>query len=349
MRRALHVAVKVVLLAGLLLLATASPAAADPPEPGEYRSIIQKVEPTLPVLQVRILGGDSFLEVAVERGRELLVYAYAASTPDGKGEPFLRIRADGVVEENQQSPYTYSIQDRYGIVQTPQSLNPAGPPQWKQVATGGTYAWHDHRVHWMSPERKPGLEPGDIVQEWTVPMTVDGQNVSVSGVVVLEHPIATWPWFALIVIVAGGVIVLGRGTSTFVAALALTLAAAGALLAGMAERSIVPPGAGGSSLVVTLPAVALAAGALALVLHRRAIGVIASLLSVATLAGWAVMRFAVLVEPVLPTDLSFNVDRAITAAALGVCAAASVLAVRSGGLIPKLPELTDDEPVPIPS
>jgi hypothetical protein len=341
-------AVRVVLLAGLVVLASASPAAADPPAPGEYRSIIQQVQPSLPVLHVSVLGGDSFLEVSTDRGHELIVYAYSATAPDGKGEPFLRIRADDVVEENQQSPFTYSIQDRFGNVQTPASLNPAGPPQWKQVATGGTYAWHDHRIHWMSPERKPGLKPGDIVQEWTVPMTVDGQDVKVSGDVVLEHPIASWPWFALIILVAGGVILVGRGTSTFVAGLALTLTAAGALVAGIAERSIIPPGAGGSSLVVTLPAVALGAGALALILHRRAIGVVASLLSVATLAGWAIMRFSVLLEPVLPTDLPFSVDRAITAAALGACAGASVLAVRSGGLLPKLPELTDDQPAYAP-
>ncbi len=331
---------EIVLLAGFLVVATAGPAGADPAKPGDYRSIITSPDP--PHVHVEVIGGDSFLQVQVERGHELIVYAYA-STPDSKGEPFLRVRPDGGVDENQQSPFTFSIQTRYGTTQPPPNLDPSGPPQWKQVASDGAYAWHDHRIHWMSPTRKPGIEPGDVVQDWTVPMSIDGQPVSVTGYVVLAHPIQSWLWFVIAGVVAVGIVVAGRGQSTFVAGIAVAVAGALATYVGEAEHQVVPARAGGTLLVVLLPAVALVAGAVAVALHRRAIGVIASLLSVATLAGWAIMRITVLTKPILPTSANYDVDRIGTALAIGAAIGAAVLAVRSGGLVPKLPDLRDDE------
>ncbi|MEY2570160.1 MAG: hypothetical protein QOE63_510 [Acidimicrobiaceae bacterium] len=332
----------ILLLAGVVVLGTAQPASADPAKPGDYKSIITGVEPATSVVHVQVIGGDSFLQVQVDRGHELLVYAYSATAPNGVGEPFLRIRADGGVDENQQSNYTYSIETRYGTL-PPSNLDPSGPPQWKQVASDGAFAWHDHRIHWMSPIRKPGIKPGDVVQDWTVPMSIDGQPLTARGYLVLAHPIQAWLWFVAAAVIAVVAIVAGKRKSTFVAGVALTLASAVALYVGEGEHKVVPTRAGGTILVVLLPGIALIAAIVALVLHKRAIGVIASLLSVATLAGWTIMRIAVLTKPVLPTSLSYNVDRAGTALAIGVAIAAAVLAVSSGGLIPKLPDLADDE------
>ena len=333
-------AAQVVLIAGFVLFMTASPASADPAKPGQYRSII--TSPSPPDVQVKVIGGDSFLQVQVDRGHELIVFAYSASAPDGKGEPFLRVRADGGVDENQQSPFTFSIQSRYGAT-PPSDLDPAGPPQWKQVASDGAFAWHDHRIHWMSPTKKPGIKPGDVVQDWTVPMSIDGRAASVSGYLVLAHPIQSWLWFTIAALLAIVIVVVGRGTSTFVAGTAVTVAGAIASYAGEAEHKVVPTRAGGTLLVVLLPVVALVAGIVAVAWHRRAIGVIASLVSVATLAGWAIMRFTVLTQPILPTSANYSVDRFATALALGAAAGAAVLAVRSGGLVPTLPDLRDDD------
>jgi hypothetical protein len=47
----------------------------------------------------------------------------------------------------------------------------------------------------------------------------------------------------------------------------------------------------------------------------------------------------VLLNPVLPTDSPFARDRGATALALGASVAAAVLAVRSGALVLRLPEL----------
>jgi hypothetical protein len=327
-------------LAGLVVLVTAGPAGADPAKPTEYTSVVQRMDPVTPGLTVKIIGGDSFLDVKVEPGHEVIVFAYATT---GHGEPFLRIRADGVVEENQQSEYTYRIQDRYANVEVPANLNPSGPPEWKQVGSGHEFAWHDHRVHWMSPDRKPGIKPGDVVQTWQVDMTFDGKPVSVEGVVLLAKPTVPAAWFAAAVAIAIAVIVIGRGRSTLVAAVAVLVAGLGATIVGWEEHVAVPSAAGGTALSYADPHVALVAAAIAVALHRKPLGVIATLLADAALVGWAVLRIDVLLEPVLPTELSFNLDRTGTVLALGASAAAAFLAVRSGALVPKLPTLVDDD------
>ncbi len=56
-----------------------------------------------------VVGGDSFLEVSVDEGHEVLVPGY-------QGEPYLRFRADGTVERNRNSPATYLNDSRQGDV-----------------------------------------------------------------------------------------------------------------------------------------------------------------------------------------------------------------------------------------
>jgi hypothetical protein len=327
-------------LAGLVVLVTAGPASADPAKPTEYRSVVQRMDPVTPGLDVKIVGGDSFLDVKADPGHEVVVFAYA---PEGHGEPFLRIRADGVIEENQQSPYTYQIRDRYANVTIPPNLNPTGPPEWKQVGSGHEYAWHDHRVHWMSPDKKPGIKPGDVVQTWGVDMTFDGKPVSVDGVVLLAQPIKPPLWFIAALVIAVALVVIGKGKSMLVAAIAVLVAGVGATIVGWETYAAVPAVAGSSALSFVVPLVAVVSGVVAVVMHRKPLGVIATLLSAAALGGWAILRYDVLLQPVLPTNLSFNLDRTGTVLAIGAAVAASVLAVRSGALVPKLPALVDDD------
>jgi hypothetical protein len=330
--------------AGLVLL-TAGPAAADPAKPTDYRSVVQRIDPPSATSEVtvRVVGGDAFLDVHARSGHEVEVLAFSATASDGRGEPFLRIRADGVVEENLQSPYTYSIRDRYGRTLPPDNLDPTGPPQWQTVGGGGEFTWHDHRIHWMSPTRKPGLRPGDIVQSWTVPLLVDGQPVSVEGVLVLADPISPVPWFAVALVGGALTVLVGRGRSTLVAAAAVALAAAGALWAGWGEYRNVPSGAGANPFIVILPMAAIVAAVAALFFHRTKVAVVGTLAAVAAVGGWSILRIAVLLKPILPTSLPFGADRAATAVAMGCAAGAALLAVRSGALVPHFADLDDDD------
>ena len=62
-----------------------------------------------------MVGGDGFLEMAVEPGHEVVVEGY-------DGEPYLRFRADGTVQENQNSPATYLNRNRYAGAEVPAAI-----------------------------------------------------------------------------------------------------------------------------------------------------------------------------------------------------------------------------------
>ena len=327
----------------MIVLLTASPAGADPAKPGDYTSTVTRVEPAIAGVTVKVVGGDGFLEVKVQPGHDVIVLGYA-------GGPWLHIRPDGVVEENQLSPATFLNGSRFAQTEAPSGVTEDTeknqPPEYKQVATDGTYAWHDHRIHWMSPQPKSDARRGAIVpgfEDWKVPMTVDGTAVTVHGQLVYETSVSPNPWFALAVLVAAAAFFLGRGKSTFVAGLAVLLSSVAALEVGIVAYRSIPSVAGPNPLEIALPAVATVTGLCALLLHRKPIGVVFILGSVASLSGWAFMRFTVLFNPVLPTDFPFGLDRGATACALGCSLAAAVLAIRSGALVLRLPDLDFDD------
>lgn len=339
----MHLLRRIVLLAVVGVFVAAAPAAADPARPTDYRSVVEAVEPSSDALRVSIVGGDSFLRVQVEPGHVLVVEGYS-------GEPYLQILADGTVQENQQSPATFQNADRYGQIDERQldGLDPEGAPEWQTIDDDGEYAWHDHRIHWMSPERRPGIQPGDVVQSQDVPMQLDGTDVAVTVTVYLEQPESVLPWVAIGVVATGAVLAVGwRTRSLWLASGAALVACALAVVTGRGQLAATPPGTGGSPLVVIVPAVGLVAALLALVLLKRggrAAGGIALLASSAAAAGWALLRLSVLWKAVLPTDLNPDVDRASTALAVAAAVAVAALTLHSGAVTPApLTDLVDDD------
>lgn len=312
----------------LFVLATAAPAGADPAEPTSDRSTVRRIDPPITGVQVAVVGGDSFLELRVEQGREVTVPGYS-------GESYLRFLPDGTVERNLRSPATYLNEDRFAASAAPSDLDPDDEPEWEQVATGGTYAWHDHRIHWMSPDRPPGLDPGDVIQEWEVPLVVDGTDVSIEGVLSWESPVSPLPWIGLSVAGAAATALLARRRSGLVSAgAALT---AGVLASGVAfaERSGMPAGAQTGIVTVVVPVVAVLSASAALALwvgERRSASAVTTLLSVAATIGWALLRVDVFLEPVLPTPLEPTLDRAGTAIAVAISVGVAILVTRSDAL-----------------
>ncbi len=123
MRRAL-----VGVAAGVVgLLGSAGVAHADPAGPTDYASEVVSIEPATPTIDVRIVGGDSFVMLTAQPGTEVVVLGYS-------GEPYLRFRADGVVEENRRSPTLYQNKSRYGTADTPAE---ADADRGARVARGG--------------------------------------------------------------------------------------------------------------------------------------------------------------------------------------------------------------------
>jgi hypothetical protein len=330
---------RAVLGAVAVLVLTAPPARADAAGPSDFRSEVTGIVPAVDGVRATIRGGDSFLELSVDEEHTVIVEGY-------RGEPYLRFQPDGTVERNRASEATYLNDDRQGRAPIPadvQAAEPDAEPEWERIADGGTYAWHDHRVHWMD-ESSPSVERGERVpgeyDPWRVPIVVDGAPTEVQGILVYEEAVSPLPYVGLAVIVAGLLAFYGRGPGLRLGAAVLTLVAAAAVVVGWGDYSATPDG-GGNPLAWALPAIALAAALIATALARRSAGVVLALAAAATLSGWALLRWQVLLEPVLPTELPGPLDRTTVALALGVSAGVAVIAVVASGL--RLPELAADE------
>ena len=306
----------------LCTLATTSVAHADPPAPGDFRSEVVGVEPSSDGFTARIIGGDSFLEITADEGVEIAVPGY-------RDEPYLRFEADGSVFENQSSPTYFINASRFGS-STPADIGPDTPPDWVQVASDGSFAWHDHRTHWMSPTPPAGAEPGDEIVRDVVPITVDGARVEITVVSVWVPAPAPFA-------VAGGLIVGAVLLAVLLTSRSRTLllgAATGlgiaALAVGVGEFRSLPAETGRSVTLWLLPATALLAVAIAALFGRRFGWVLErGLVAVAgvQLTIWAFRRSSALVSSVLPTDLPWWLDRFVSAAVLVGAPALTIAAV----------------------
>jgi hypothetical protein len=331
-------------LAALALVGSAGPAAADPPRPTDYRSIVTGVTPATDAFDVRVVGGDAFVELTVAPGHDVVVTGY-------DNEPYLRFTADGDVLENRSSPAAYVNERRYGDVEVPDGVDPQGEPDWRRVAGGGTYAWHDHRIHWMSPQPPSNVPRGDDVQEWNVLLVADGDPVTVNGVLRYEAAVAWWPWALLAAVAAGAVWAAGRRwPRRGVLRVAATIAAAVAVGVAAAEQLAIPEGAGRSVVRFAVPVVGLVGAVVALLAdrsgRRRGLADVAGIAAVAAVTGWVARRLGVLTKPVLPTLLDAQLDRAGTALALGLAggAVALVLAGLDRGPAAVAPRASDPPP-----
>jgi hypothetical protein len=326
-------------VAGVALLLGATPAAADPAKPTDYRSDITSIEPRLPGgVTAEIVGGDSFLQVSVDEGHSVEVEGY-------DGEPYLQFLDDGTVQQNQRSTATYLNEDRYGQIDVPESADNDAQPQWATVDDDGEYTWHDHRIHYMSPDLPRDVERGDLVLTNEVALVVDGAPTAIAIDVFLEPAQSPLPWIGIGLAAAAVALVVGWRRRTLL--VALVTAGVGAVLAvivGQGEVASVPSGVGESKLVLIVPVVGLVAtlvAAVLLVRKKAALAGVALLAGAAALAGWALLRLSVLSKPVLPTDLPANLDRVGTTIAVAAAVAVAALTLHSGAVTPA--PLTDDD------
>ena len=308
---------------GSVVVAPAGVAFADPAEPTDYETTITSIVPETPGVDVSVVGGDAFLRVAAEPGVDVVVLGY-------QQEPYLHIRPDGVVEENQRSPATYLNADRYGTGTPPAGADAALAPNWEPVGSGGAWAWHDHRAHWMSAEPPAGTQPGAEIQSTTVPMLVDGNPVTVS---------VSTTWLA-----APSRVPLAVGAAAGLAAVLLAAARrarlAWALLAvsvaatavGYWQFRSLPAETGPLLVWWLLPAIAAASSLVALLLGKRLVAYALVLLAALELAVWVWLRRDAAFRAIIPTDAPAWLDRGVLAAtgiaAVVVAAGAAVAMFR---------------------
>lgn len=309
---------------GMLVLA-AGPAWADPAIPTHYRSTVTGMEPTRADVELEVLGGDAYVFLRTRPGTQVEVSGY-------DGEPYLRFHADGTVQRNAASPARWLNDARYGAseVEVPEGIDAAAPPRWETVTDEGAYAWHDHRVHWMSPQLPRQIDPRagepQPVQTWSLELTVDDEPVVVSGRLDWLPPAPlTGP--VTIAATVGLLAWLLATRRTFGATVATAGAAVAASAVGAAGAVRLPPGVQVDTASVLLPALALSLSvASATVLHRRRPAV-APLIGAAAglpVLVWIALSWRALTAPIIPGAFPTSVARALIAGALGAAVAALV-------------------------
>ncbi|MEX2626022.1 MAG: hypothetical protein WD225_04015 [Ilumatobacteraceae bacterium] len=293
-------------------------ARADPAGPTDYESEVVGLDPEVTTIDVDIVGGDSFVRLDVRPGVEVTVQGY-------QGEPYLWFDADGAVWENRRSPATYQNSERYGVGSLPPEADAAAAPEWRRVADGGSWVWHDHRAHRMDPFPPVNAERGEQVLDAVVPLVVDGVEVDV-------RVASTWmpapsPWPVGIGLGVGLLLVAALRSRV---AVALAAVSAAALAVGVVQFRSLPTSTDPRWIWWTMPAIALV---LSLAVVRKPPTVPlwihgAVLVAAAQLLVWGVERRHGLSRAILPTDAPFWLDRTVSAAALsaGVAAIAIVAA-----------------------
>lgn len=155
-----------------------------------FRSRVTEA-PNVPGVRWRVLGGDELLQAMVTGDHEVVVLGH-------QGEPYLRLDADGAFE-NRRSPTVALHRERYRT-EIPAGdgdasvYDAAAPPRWVRVNDEPVWAWHDHRIHWMSP-RGPDVRGETVLYErWEVPVRIDGRDTVVAGDLRWIPPPPWWPW-----------------------------------------------------------------------------------------------------------------------------------------------------------
>lgn len=317
----------------LALLLPGQAAVADPARPTHYRSSVAAVVTGdgTPVVGVtaEVVGGDASLVLTVPPGREVEVPGY-------EGEAYLRFAADGRVEVNTRSPARWLNDARFGAldVEVPASADVDAPPQWELVASAGRYAWHDHRIHFMSPTLPGDVDPrAGTVQEvftWEVPLLLDGEDARIEGVLVWvpgPAPVVSLALLMVTIAAAGGLAAITparRGIGVLsVALLTLTTGVAAAVLA--------PPGVDTEPALTVLPGIAVAVWLLGRVGPAAAtVGRFVRDAAAVPLLGWGLWWSATWWRPVPPTALPIGLVRLVVAAALAVGVAGVVGLLRHG-------------------
>lgn len=310
-----------------LLVVGAGPALADPPGPTGYEATVVALEPPVDGVEVAVLAGDSFLRV-VNAGRRIDVPGY-----DGE-EEYLRFEPDGTVWVNLRSVTRWQNEDRYADVAVPADTGPNVPAQWEQVSDDGAWAWHDHRIHWMSPTTVPGPVDPDLDQPqealtWSVPIEVDGSAVAVTGALTWLPPASPMPTILAGLALAVAGVLVARRTRAVAVGVVVGIAVAVTGVVGIAMVVGLPAGVTSDVFPLVLSGIAALLLAVGLATRDRAWGLLVAGAAGIPMVVWAVTQWAAVTAAVVPPDgVPDMVVRIAVGLALGGGATALGIGVR---------------------
>lgn len=208
---------------GLLVLGWSTPAGAHGVggiEATNFETTIRGVSPSIPGVEVRTVDIGEKIELRNDGRREVVVIGY-------EREPYLRIGPDGVWE-NRSSPAVYLNRSLRPERAAPARYDADAPPDWRKISSSPIARWHDHRAHWMDDADPPAVsrDPGRrhvVIEDWSIPLRVDGARHAIRGDVVWVPPPSPWPWIGLAAVLGVGLVVLSR-TRCWAGAMTVALA-----------------------------------------------------------------------------------------------------------------------------
>ncbi|MBV9097205.1 MAG: hypothetical protein JO079_04015 [Frankiaceae bacterium] len=172
-------------------------------DPSNWRSAVTAVTPQTGDVHVSLGDDAQRLTVAVTGASQVVVAGY-------DDEPYLRLARNGVWI-NQRATTTWAIAGPQAT--QPPDVSDHATPRWKQVATTGTWRWHDARTHWAGYALPPmvALHPDrrQFVAEWLIPLTVNGHTGVITGRLDWIPGPNPAPGAALVVVPAGLLLAIG--------------------------------------------------------------------------------------------------------------------------------------------
>jgi hypothetical protein len=142
-----------------------------------YLSVIERVTPGVPGISARVRESDDFIELRDRGGQEVTIYGY-------EREPYARILRNRTVQVNQRSPATYLDTGFSPTGSVPAKADPKAPPEWKTESHDGTFAWFDHRTHYLAagvPVQVKDASHKTKVFDYEVPLRIDGRKGAIDG------------------------------------------------------------------------------------------------------------------------------------------------------------------------
>lgn len=316
----------VVLAAGWAALTPGSAAAHGRVADGtNYRSVVKDAGAY--GLRWEVIGGDSLLSLTNGTSDEVVVLGYDK-------EPYLRFVPGEGVYENLRSPAVYYNQDRYASTPLPPTADSAASPEWALVGRGASFAWHDHRIHWMSPLLPSSVNTDAGVRskifDWTIPIRVGGAPLLAEGQLWWVPAPPWWPtaglWLLPLLLPVGVAVWRTSPAGTVwrplgrVAAAVLWCVLALGVARLVDDVAASPPGAGRWPPLVTGLLVTAAAAALATRTWKGHAGGFVALAVAGALVEWRFWAdtWVQLRSSEILTDLSPAVRRALVAPAVVV-------------------------------
>jgi hypothetical protein len=205
-RRALTTAALIV--AGVIAT-TAAPAYAHGVggvQPRNYETMLLRVNPRVHGIELTVVDLGDGLRLTNDTPHDVTVLGYDR-------EPYLRVGPRGVFE-NTRSPATYLNRSRIPTSKPPSRADSSAPPVWRKVSSSTTTTWHDHRAHFMASEDPPSVQrdPSSrhVIDRWTVDLRTQGRTLRASGELLWIPPPSPWPYVAIAIVLASGVVLLTR-------------------------------------------------------------------------------------------------------------------------------------------